>query len=55
VVPERCTLEKFDKYDLIVLDDISYVRKDQAETSVLFELIPQRPSIDWSITPPSSR
>jgi DNA replication protein DnaC len=48
-------LEKFDKYDLIVLDDISYVRKDQAETSVLFELIAQRPSIDWSITPPSSR
>jgi DNA replication protein DnaC len=35
-------LEKFDKYDLIVLDDISYVRKDQAETSVLFELIAHR-------------
>ena len=35
-------LDKFDKYDLIVLDDISYVRKDQAETSVLFELIAHR-------------
>ena len=35
-------LEKLDKYDLIVLDDISYVRKDQAETSVLFELIAHR-------------
>ncbi len=36
------TLEKLDKYDLIVLDDLSYVRKDQAETSVLFELIAHR-------------
>jgi DNA replication protein DnaC len=35
-------LEKLDKYDLIVLDDLSYVRKDQAETSVLFELIAHR-------------
>jgi DNA replication protein DnaC len=36
------TLEKLDKFDLICLDDLSYVRKDQAETSVLFELIAQR-------------
>lgn len=36
------TLEKLDKYDLLVLDDFSYVRKDQAETSVLFELIAHR-------------
>jgi DNA replication protein DnaC len=35
-------LEKLDKYDLIVCDDLSYVRKDQAETSVLFELIAHR-------------
>lgn len=33
---------KLDKYDLIILDDISYARKDQAETSVLFELIARR-------------
>jgi hypothetical protein len=26
----------------LVLDDISYVRRDQAETSVLFELIAER-------------
>lgn len=32
-------LDKLDKYHLLVLDDLSYVRKDQAETSVLFELI----------------
>ena len=32
-------LAKLDRYDLLVLDDLSYVRKDQAETSVLFELI----------------
>lgn len=30
---------KLDKYDLLVLDDLSYVHKDHAETSVLFELI----------------
>jgi DNA replication protein DnaC len=35
-------LEKLDKYGLIVLDDMSYVRKDQVETSALFELIAHR-------------
>jgi DNA replication protein DnaC len=35
-------MDKLDKYDLLILDDISYVRKDQAETSVLFELISAR-------------
>jgi DNA replication protein DnaC len=35
-------LEKLDMYDLIVLDDLSYVRKDQIETSALFELIAHR-------------
>ena len=35
-------IEKLDKYHLIVLDDLCYVRKDQAETSVLFELIAAR-------------
>jgi DNA replication protein DnaC len=35
-------LDKLDKFDLICLDDLSYVRKDQAETSVLFELIAHR-------------
>src|SRR6266852_5775249 len=29
-------------YDLLILDDIAYVTKDQAETSVLFELIAAR-------------
>ncbi len=33
------TIAKLDKYNLIILDDIAYVSKDQAETSVLFELI----------------
>ena len=31
-------LAKLDRYDLLILDDLSCVRKDQAETSVLFEL-----------------
>ena len=33
---------KLDKYDLLILDDLSYVHKDQAETRVLFELIAAR-------------
>src|SRR5262252_3842431 len=35
-------LAKVDKYHLLILDDIVYVSKDQAETSVLFELIGSR-------------
>ena len=31
-----------ERYDLLILDDIAYVTKDQAETSVLFELISAR-------------
>ena len=36
------TIAKLDKYHLLILDDLSYVAKDQAETSVLFELISAR-------------
>ncbi|WP_275956896.1 ATP-binding protein [Sodalis ligni] len=32
-------ITKLDRFDLLILDDLSYVRRDQAETSVLFELI----------------
>ena len=35
-------IEKLDKYHLVILDDLCYVRRDQAETSVLFELIAAR-------------
>jgi DNA replication protein DnaC len=35
-------LAKLDKVHLLILDDIAYVNKDQAETSVLFELIGTR-------------
>ena len=35
-------IDKLDKYDLLILDDLSYVHKSQAETSVLFELISTR-------------
>ena len=35
-------ISKLDRYDLLILDDIAYVTKDQAETSVLFELIAAR-------------
>ena len=35
-------ITKLDKYQLLILDDIAYVTKDQAETSVLFELIAAR-------------
>jgi DNA replication protein DnaC len=36
------TIAMLDRYDLLILDDIAYVTKDQAETSVLFELIAAR-------------
>jgi len=35
-------IAKLDKYQLLVLDDFAYVARDQAETSVLFELISAR-------------
>jgi DNA replication protein DnaC len=35
-------IAKLDKYHLLILDDLAYVTKDQAETSVLFELISAR-------------
>ena len=35
-------IDKLDKYHLIILDDLCYVHRDQAETSVLFELIAAR-------------
>ena len=38
----EATLAKLDRFDLIILDDIGYAQKDQAETSVLFELIARR-------------
>jgi len=36
------SLAKLDRFDVLVLDDLGYVRKDQAETNVLFELIAER-------------
>lgn len=46
IARQELTLEaaitKLDRYHLLILDDISYVTKDQAETSVLFELISRR-------------
>ena len=35
-------LAKLDRFDALVLDDLGYVRKDQAETTILFELIAER-------------
>jgi DNA replication protein DnaC len=35
-------IARLDRYDLLILDDLAYVTKDQAETSVLFELIATR-------------
>lgn len=35
-------LIKLDKVDLLILDDFGYVKKDEHETSVLFELISHR-------------
>jgi DNA replication protein DnaC len=38
----EAALNKLDRFDLLILDDLAYVTKDQAETSVLFELIGAR-------------
>jgi DNA replication protein DnaC len=38
----EAAIAKLDKYDLLIMDDFSYAHKDQAETSVLFELIGAR-------------
>ena len=35
-------LKKLGRFDLLVLDDLGYVKKSEAETSVLFELIAHR-------------
>ncbi len=34
-------LARLDRFECLILDDLGYVQKDQAETSVLFELISQ--------------
>ena len=38
----EAAIARLDKYHLLILDDLAYVTKDQAETSVLFELISSR-------------
>ena len=35
-------ISRFDRFDCLILDDLGYASKDQAETSVLFELIAER-------------
>jgi DNA replication protein DnaC len=35
-------LTKLDRFDLLIVDDVGYVKKTEAETSVLFELIAHR-------------
>ncbi|NTJ35841.1 ATP-binding protein [Agrobacterium rhizogenes] len=38
----EAAINKLERFDLLILDDLAYVTKDQAETSVLFELISAR-------------
>ena len=38
----EAAIARLDHFDLLILDDLAYVTKDQAETSVLFELISSR-------------
>lgn len=35
-------LAKLDRYEVLIIDDLGYVKKSEAETSVLFELIAYR-------------
>jgi DNA replication protein DnaC len=45
----EAALAKLDKYHLLILDDIAYVTKNQAETSVLFALITaNQPFGEWN-------
>lgn len=38
----EAAINRLERFDLLILDDLAYVSKDQAETSVLFELISAR-------------
>jgi DNA replication protein DnaC len=38
----EAAINRLDRFDLLILEDLAYVSKDQAETSVLFELISAR-------------
>jgi DNA replication protein DnaC len=38
----QALLTKLDRFDLLILDDLGYVKKSESETSVLFELIAHR-------------
>ena len=38
----EAAINRLDRFHLLILDDLAYVSKDQAETSVLFELISAR-------------
>jgi len=38
----EAAIDRLDRFHLLILDDLAYVTKDQAETSVLFELISAR-------------
>jgi DNA replication protein DnaC len=38
----EAAIQRLERFDLLILDDFAYVSKDQAETSVLFELISAR-------------
>ena len=38
----EAAINRLDRFHLLILDDLAYVTKDQAETSVLFELIGAR-------------
>lgn len=38
----KAAIARLDRFDLLILNDLAYVTKDQAETSVLFELISSR-------------
>lgn len=41
-LPLPIALTKLDRFDLLIVDDLGYVKKSEAETSVLFELIAHR-------------
>src|ERR1700676_62741 len=49
----EAAINRLDRFHLLILDDLAYVSKDQAETSVLFELISARYEPPPTPTPPN--
>ena len=51
----EAAINRLDRFDLLILDDLAYVTKDQAETSVLFDASAHDTNVARCSSPPTSR